>query len=352
MKTNSSVSPGAGIDIGTMNIVAARQEGENIKTRRVRDAFIDVPKQAKRMLRISKADYVEKDGKIILIGDHAMTMAASFGKELRRPLSGGLVSAGEIDAVEVIGILVDKVLGKPVVKDEICFFSVPANPVDQPNRDNVYHEDVLKQILKELGYRPYPANEAMAVVYSETADDGFSGIGLSFGSGMTNIALAYQTVEALTFSVARGGDWIDAGAASSTQPTQEVICSIKEGGLDLTSPKTMEERAIAAYYKRLIEYCLVKISEKFDSIRGQFAFNQEIPIVVSGGTSLAGGFLEFFSEVFEEHRSRFPLKVSDIRQAEDPLNAVAYGMLIQAQQEYEDEEEEAAAAADEFLGSE
>ena len=39
---------GVGIDIGTMNLVAARQDGENITYTRMRDAFIDVPKKAKK----------------------------------------------------------------------------------------------------------------------------------------------------------------------------------------------------------------------------------------------------------------------------------------------------------------
>jgi actin-related protein len=57
-------------------------------------------------------------------------------------------------------------------------------------------------------------------------------------------------------------------------------------------------------------------------------------LVISGGTSLAGGFLELFEERFNKRRKKFPIEVSEIRQAKDPLNAVAHGMLIQAMQEY------------------
>ena len=59
--------------------------------------------------------------------------------------------------------------------------------------------------------------------------------------------------------------------------------------------------------------------------------------MVSGGTSLAGGFLDFFKAVFEKKRKRFPIEISEIRHAKDPLNAVAHGMLIQAMQEYDEE---------------
>jgi len=58
-----------------------------------------------------------------------------------------------------------------------------------------------------------------------------------------------------------------------------------------------------------------------------------LPIIVSGGTSLAGNFVEFFAEVFDKKADKFPFEVSEIRHADDPLNAVAIGLLIQAMQE-------------------
>jgi hypothetical protein len=48
--------------------------------------------------------------------------------------------------------------------------------------------------------------------------------------------------------------------------------------------------------------------------------------------------LEFFKETFEDNRKKFPFEVSEIRQASDPLNAVARGLLIQAIQDHDDED--------------
>ena len=70
----------------------------------------------------------------------------------------------------------------------------------------------------------------MAIIYAETAKEGFSGLAMSFGSGMTNVALAINTIEGLSFSIARGGDWIDGGASRSIGSTQARICAIKEKG--------------------------------------------------------------------------------------------------------------------------
>ena len=73
---------------------------------------------------------------------------------------------------------------------------MPASPVDE-DRDVVYHRGVFERIVTECGYEPYAGNEAMAIIYAETAAEGFSGLGISFGSGMCNLALAVSGVEGL-----------------------------------------------------------------------------------------------------------------------------------------------------------
>lgn len=697
--------PGRGIDIGTMNIVAAKQAGKGkVETSRVRDAFLDLEAGAKKMLKLSGVNFIDRgeDG-IIVVGDAALDMANVFGREARRPLQAGLISAGEMDALEILGIMIKNLLGPPEKPGEHCFFSVPAAPVDE-ERDVVYHQGVFDRIVTECGYTATPSNEAMAIIYAETAKDGFSGLGISFGcltpdtrvyvrggyipvsevavgdevltrtgeysrvlqawnrphegevykigfdgnpfgvtltgnhrvwarrgsghrgsdgdwewiraenlsegdiigeptvagigrrtslsltekdrngpttkrtidwsmkmgrflgyfladghlgpddrytiwfdfgpeeqqyvddltgitdgilhravsvtkhgnalrcqlshkslhgwlrkhcydedgvkrfplniedirqglaegilvglirgdgwagdmlhfgnsseslitachllfgrlgltstvthreprdttfqdgrtikaedckpewavhlsgldgvffrnliedclhdrraprvwreggfrctrirkievidydgdvhdltiegdpsfcapfitmhnSGMCNTALAINGIEGLTFSVARGGDWIDGGAAKATGSTSSRMCAVKEKGIDLLAPKTREEEALALYYKALVVYCIDHTAAEFAKIADRFALPKAIPIVVSGGTALAGNFLPFFEQVFETKRKRFPIEVSEIRQASDPLNAVARGLLIQALQEDED----------------
>ncbi len=324
---------GVGLDVGTMNIVSAKRVGAEVQTNRVRDAFLDLESGAKRMLKLSGVNYIDRgDEGIIVIGDAAMEMANVFGREARRPLSQGLISAGEMDALDVLGVIIKSVLGTPSEPGEVCYFSVPAAPVDE-SRDVVYHRGVFDRIVTECGYTAHAGNEAMAIIYAETASDGFSGLGISFGSGMCNLALAVSGVEGMCFSVARGGDWIDAGAARAVGSTHSRICALKEQGFDLMDPKGREQEALALYYKSLIEYCLDQTSKEFAKVKDRFALPRPIPIVVSGGTSLAGNFLEFFKQTFEKKRKRFPIQVSGIRHASDPMNAVARGLLIQAMQE-------------------
>jgi hypothetical protein len=339
MSENETPTPpalfGVGLDMGTMNIVAARREASEVRTKRIRDAFLDLPAEHKRMLKLSNVNYIEKDEDIIIVGDAAYDMANVIGREVRRPLAAGLISAGEHDALEILGVLVRHVLGEPRQKDEVCVFSVPAAPVDDPSKDIVYHRGILERIVNECGYKAIPSNEALAIIYAECGKDQFSGIAFSFGSGMTNVALAIRTMEGLSFSVGRGGDWIDAGAAKSVGATQSRMCSIKEKGLDLMNPQGREQEALVVYYKNLIEYALDNVAKEFAKIRDRFDMPFPVPIVVSGGTSKAAGFLDFFKEVFESKRKRFPIEVSVIRAATEPLDAVARGLLVQAVQEYD-----------------
>ena len=333
----SKATTGRGIDIGTMNIVCARRTGaDKVETSRVRDAFLDLEAGAKKMLKLSGVNFIDrKDDGIIVVGDAALELANVFGREARRPLSKGLISAGEMDALDILGIMIKNLLGEPTVKGEFCFFSVPAAPVDA-DRDIVYHKGVFERIVTECGFTAISSNEAMAIIYAETAKEGFSGLAISFGSGMCNVALAVNGIEGLMFSVAQGGDWIDEGAAKATGSTQSRMCALKEKGFDLLAPKSREEEALALYYKSLIGYCLETIGKEFGKIKDRFALPRPIPIVVSGGTALAGNFLPFFQQTFDSKRKQFPIEVSEIRLATDPMNAVARGLLIQAIQEGED----------------
>jgi hypothetical protein len=324
--------PGVGLDIGTMNIVSCRRTATATTSRSIRDAFLDLDLDAKRSLRMSKVDFVERSDKLIVIGDSALQMTNLFQREVRRPLSQGLIAAGEIDAQEILSLIIQRVVEKPVTEGEKCFYSVPAAPVEEPDRDVIYHTEVFRKILTEQGYCPEPTNEAMAIIYSQTAKEQFSGLAISFGSGMANIALSYQASEAMAFSLSRaGGDWVDQGAAKAVGKTQSQMCAIKERGVDLANPENREQEAIAFYLRELVRYVLAKVGEKFLEVKNTVELPGPIPLVVSGGTSLATGFMEIVGQEFEAVKKRgFPFEISEIRRAKDPLSAVAEGLLVLA----------------------
>jgi hypothetical protein len=331
--SNPAESFGVGLDVGTMNFVSARKSGSNVTTARIRNAFIDLPPENKRMLKISNTNYVEMDGKLLVVGDAALDTANLFNREARRPMAGGIVASGEIDAQQVIGLMMKTILGDPKKPNERCCYSVPASAIDVTGSDITYHSKVLGKILGELGYNAEPVNEALAVIYSECASSNFSGLGISFGSGMTNVCLSYNAMSALEFSVGRGGDWIDSGAAKAIGTTAAKICALKESGVDIASPNNRETEALTVYIESLIDYAISSIISQFLKSKNEITIPKPIPIVISGGTSLAKGFVAKFAERFEKHRAKFPIPISEVRHATDPMTAVGTGLLVYAQME-------------------
>lgn len=333
-------APGAGLDIGTMNIVSARRrsaDGQTM-TKKIRDAFLDLDLDAKRSLRMSKVDYVEREGTLIVLGDSALTMANLFKREARRPLSRGVIAAGEIDAQEILSLLTHHVLGNPVEPGEHCFYSIPSAPLDDPAQDILYHTEVFRKIVGEHGYTAHPTNEAMAIIYSQCAKENFSGLAVSFGAGMCNIALAYQAAQGMEFALARGGDWVDAQSARAVGRTAAQMCALKEQGVNLAKPKGREQEAIVLYVRALIDYCLNNIAVQFRRVQSDVSLPGSVPFVVSGGSSMADGFLEVFKQQFGviKHRG-FPIEISEVRAAANPMTAVAEGLLVLAVEEHEEE---------------
>lgn len=337
MKTTEAKEPlGVGLDIGTGNIVSARYRDGKVLTITVRDAFLDLEADAKRALKMSSVDYIKKQGSddIIVIGEGALTMANLFKREARRPLSKGVISAGELDAQWILSQLIKRVIGVPRLEREHCFYSVPAEPVDNPGQDIVYHTEVFRTILDEHGYVGTPTNEAMAIIYSQCAKEKFSGLAASFGSGMVNVALAYQASSGMEFALSRAGDFIDQQSARAVGKTASQMCAIKERGLDLKKPEGREQQAIAMYYRNIIDYCFKAITSEFKKVANDIDLPEPIPFIVSGGTTKPTSFMEIFQEEFAKARKKFPIQISEVRHAGNPLTAVAEGLLILAQEEH------------------
>jgi len=162
-------------------------------------------------------------------------------------------------------------------------------------------------------------------------DHSFSGPFLTIhncGAGMVNIAVVYEGDPITEFSLTKGGDWIDASVGKALDLTQSMVQIEKEESeINLIEPKGKIQEAIAVYYNVLINYTLDNIVYKLDSSKLP-AFREPIPIVVSGGLTLAGGFVEKFNK--ESNNKSFPFEVKEIRKAKDPMTCVAHGCLMAA----------------------
>jgi actin-like ATPase involved in cell morphogenesis len=325
-----------GCDIGTCFLVSARQDSNNqIQYKTIRDAFIDMDNepQTKQMLKLSQTNFIETPDKIFVIGDAATTMANIFKREARRPLAKGVISPGELEAEKILLVLLENIMGKAIAPNETCFYSIPGIPVDRA-MDIVYHSAMFSKLIGTLGYKPVALNEAAAISYSNAAKENFSSLSISMGAGMVNVCLMFQTMIGMSFSIINSGDWLDESAAKATGTTASRIQAIKERGLNLLDPndgdpKTFREReALVIYYKSLVLRVLDTVKNEFIKHQGAIDLPNAIPIILSGGTALAKGFKDLFEAGFSSVKDKFPIPVSEIRMATDPLNAVAQGLLV------------------------
>ena len=133
-------------------------------------------------------------------------------------------------------------------------------------------------------------------------------------------------IPVFAFSLSRGGDWIDSHAAKHTDETSNVVTAIKERGeFDLYQPSTGIEKAISIYYDALLTYVVEQFKELYERTPKKKLPNvmDPLPIVIAGGTSLAKGFVERLRELTSEG---FPVPISEIRHAEEPIFAVSNGL--------------------------
>lgn len=321
-----------GLDVGTMNILSARQDDDETVFVQQRNSFVELDHSdmAEQMLSRSEVLHIKKDDKVYVVGDDALNFANIFNEETRRPMHHGILSSDEKSAIPMIKLIIEQVVGKPDHEGEALFFSTPADPMDS-DLTTLYHQKTLESVLGDMGYSPEPINEGMSVIYSDLADSDFTGLGISFGAGMTNVCLAYYAVPVMRFSIARGGDWIDEQAAQATGTPVDKVTSVKEDDfeLDFTTDIGGVEGAISIYYDYLLDYVIENVVQEVDEEDVEEGL--DVPVVVTGGTSSPNGFEQLFRDRLEE--ANLPFSVSDVSRASEPMNSVTRGALVAARSE-------------------
>jgi actin-like ATPase involved in cell morphogenesis len=153
---------------------------------------------------------------------------------------------------------------------------------------------------------------------------------MSFGAGMCNIVYSFMGMPVFAFSLSRGGDWIDSHAAKHTDETNNVVTAIKEkADFSLGEASTGIQQAVSIYYESLLSYVVEQFNELYDRTPKKKLPNvtMEMPVIVAGGTSLVGGFVERLKELID---GGFPIPVSEVRHAKEPLFAVCNGLYSAA----------------------
>jgi len=332
MITNNPQNAGKGLDVGTSFVRSCERQGQEVLIRSERNAFIDIDRLdfTEVMLTRAHVEYVKSEDQLYIVGNKAMEFANVSNRDCRRPLSSGIISPSEKEALPMIEMIIKGVLGPPRQNGEPLYYSVPGAPLDA-EANLVYHERTLQVILGKLGYTPKPINEGLAMIFSELGDFRFTGIGMSFGGGLVNVCFAFRSIPVITFSLAMAGDWIDHKAALAVGEKASLICWIKELSLDLSKAEGLSkiESALFICYDKLIGYVIDKLRTQIAETIKFPRLPEPIPIILGGGSASPRGFAERFTQVLG--KNSFSLDIGEVRMAKDPFSCVALGTLVAAE---------------------
>ena len=318
-----------GLDIGTSRIVvASRKDADTFEYRSQLNAFVAIPysRLTEGVLKRENIPHTLQGNEIIVHGNESERFADLLSVETRRTMTRGVLNPTEPESLrmmrQIISSVVDNRKGE---RGKLCF-SIPAAPLGA-DENLTYHEATLKQMLGEFGYDVKAINEGLAVIYGELESSNYTGIGISCGGGLCNVCLAYLSVPVLSFSIAKAGDFIDESAAGVTGDLANRIRILKEEGFHFNGNYTDKaHQVIGVYYDDMISSLVNGLKEAFLNTRNMPRLGRPIPLVLSGGTTLPAGFRDRFEKVLKA--SEFPIQLSEIRLASDPLFSTAKGSLV------------------------
>lgn len=327
-------SPGPaviGLDVGTSRVVAIREIQGKRTARSELNAFLSLPwsGMAEASLRRESIPFLVRQGEIIVIGTESARLADLLGRELRRPMTRGMLNPEEPGSLDLIRAILRTVLEPEQTAGAKVRFSIPSPPLAGEST-LTFHEASLRQILADLGYPDAAGiNEGVAVVYSELSDSNYTGIGISFGGGLCNAAVACLSMPAVSFSVPKAGDYIDSSAACVTGELINRVRLVKEEVFHFNGNYSDKiQQALAVYYDDMIQAVLAGMRQALQGCRSLPRFGRPLPLVLSGGGALPNGFRERFEAALA--KTQLPVVIPEVRLARHPLAATAEGALAAA----------------------
>jgi hypothetical protein len=328
-QTETSKNEPIGLDVGTSRIVTARQTKHEITYATQLNAFVSIPysKMTESALLKEGVPHSVDGGEILVHGNESERFADLLNKDIRRTMTRGVLNPDEPDNVKLIRAITTSLTGNVEKGRKLCF-TVPAAPLGA--EDNLtYHEVTLRQVLSELGFDATSINEGLAVVYGELESTNYTGIGISCGGGLCNVCLSYLAVPIVSFSIPKAGDFIDSSAASVTGERPNHIRILKEQSFYINGHFDNKlQQVLSVYYDDMIQALVGGLRKAFLGARNLPKLTRPIPMVLSGGTAIPKGFKERFETILGT--SDFPLELSEIRMAADPLTTTAKGALVAA----------------------
>src|SRR6266853_6136081 len=170
-QTETLKTSAIGLDVGTSRIVTARQANHEIRYDIQLNAFVTIPysKMTESVLQKEGVPHTVQANEIIVHGNESERLADLLNKDIRRPMTRGVLNPDEPDSVRLIREITASLAGKAGKGEKLCF-TVPAAPLGA-EENLTYHEATIRQILNDLGFDAKSINEGLAVIYAELERD-------------------------------------------------------------------------------------------------------------------------------------------------------------------------------------
>ena len=318
-----------GLDVGTSRMVAARQSDDEIRYATQLNAFVAIPysKLTENALRLENVPHSVEGSEILVHGNESERFADLLKRDVRRTMARGVLNPDEPDNLKLIREITAILTGR-IEKGQKLTFTVPAAPLGAED-SLTYHEATIRRVLSDMGFDATSINEGLAVVYAELESTNYTGIGISCGGGLCNVCMSYLAVPVLSFSIPKAGDFIDASAASVTGERPNRIRLLKEQSFFMNGHfESKLQEVLSVYYDDMIDSLVGSLRSAFESARNLPKLMRPIPLVLSGGTAAPRGFKERFESKLRA--TDFPVALSEVRMAADPLTTTAKGALVAA----------------------
>jgi len=342
-KKEVKFKPGVSVDVGTSFLVVVRQQEDGTFVNKYHRNCLfpmDINDESADLLERSSYFFIKTDDKYYIIGEDGISLVSAIGSgKVIRPMQEGILNASLRESSDLLFYIIKSLVGAPIIPNEPLRFTIPANSIDKDN-DNLFHQKVLEGFFTKLGFSAKPVNEAMAVIYDcnpKMKLDGneipFTGIGVSCGSGMWNVAMSFKGLSLMEFSCAKAGDHLDQQVEKATGVAISKIVRIKEKHLDLDKIDGNDrvQVALGIYYNEMIDRMVHHIANRFKDKSSDM--EGEIEIVVAGGSSMPNGFCNRLEQSIK--KSNMPFKIYGVRHAVDPFYSVGNGACIRARSDYE-----------------
>ena len=327
-----------GIDFGAHRLKSLRRHGHRLAGRSVRSIYSVVPDtdDYRDVLHKLHALHAVCEGHLAVMGDHAEKLSWLCRIPYASLVPEGRIPDDDPPARQILGALADCLIPAAESDQDVACFTVPGADADRGR-----NLEFLKRIVRLRGYTPLPLSAGAALVLAEGADNGFTGMGMSFGAESSSLSLVYQGREVASAAVPAGGNWIDQELAARNAGyawDNDGNCYIDTAEMrrwkesfagSVQHTKGVREQTLARLYGEVTTGLLTAARRAIERCPWLDGFRYPVPVICGGGSSAIGGFESAMLGALDDHS--LAVRTGGVRVVRDSVFTVARGCLIHAE---------------------